>query len=383
MVLKPSDLSRLHSPSPRVPVLAVLSEKPIAIYQPGAPAVAGQRARERLRARPARAYDSRQGIGPHHLAQIPAKLREGGIAGTRCTNRPDSPMDYCFDTSAVNELNDDPERDVLLKGLHSAGSSHITAYNVVEVCATKSKHQRTALLFLLKSMGNAKFFGVPEDILKRLALRHAGTGSPSRCVEPEDRIIREVLADPSGVEPGVVQDIAKWKKEREDELVKLASHARVRFQKLFVHEPRPPNEAAWVRHCLNNPGNFSRQISRLYNHYSGARINDDRLTAFLVQYPQWSLYLLAIADAVYRRAIREARYGKTGKAGDIDLTFAVYLPSCDRFVTADTGQRKTLRLLSVVNNTICRRKTEVISYRQFRSRLLAFTPPGRDSQPVV
>ena len=157
-------------------------------------------------------------------------------------------MDYCFDTSAVNKLHDDRERDELLKGLHSAGSIHVTAYNVVEVCATKSAQRRTALLFLLKSMANAKFFGVPEDILKDMALRHAGTGSPSRGVELKDRIIREVLADPAGVEAGVVQDIANWKEEREGWLAKLVSQARPNFQKLFVHKSRPPNEAAWVRH---------------------------------------------------------------------------------------------------------------------------------------
>ena len=67
--------------------------------------------------------------------------------------------------------------------------------------------------------------------------------------------------------------------------------------------------------------------------------------------------------------MQESGYGHKGKAGTIDLSCAVYLPFCDRFVTAaDVGQREALRLINVHNSRVPR--TRVISYDDFRGRLL-------------
>ena len=41
-------------------------------------------------------------------------------------------MIYCLDTSAINRLLDDPEREPIIRGVLSAGSFRITAYNVIE-----------------------------------------------------------------------------------------------------------------------------------------------------------------------------------------------------------------------------------------------------------
>ena len=48
-------------------------------------------------------------------------------------------MIYCLDTSAINRLLDDPERDPIIRAIISVGSFRITAYNVIEAAKTESE----------------------------------------------------------------------------------------------------------------------------------------------------------------------------------------------------------------------------------------------------
>lgn len=56
---------------------------------------------------------------------------------------------YCFDTSAINRLLDDPEREPIVQALLAIGSFRITAYNVIEVAKTTDEDRRTRLMSLL------------------------------------------------------------------------------------------------------------------------------------------------------------------------------------------------------------------------------------------
>ena len=104
----------------------------------------------------------------------------------------------------------------------------------------------------------------------------------------------------------------------------------------------------------------------MYKEFTGVDLPCEKVREFLSDIPHWSLYLAGWAHAIYHRAIRDANYGTRLKPGTIDLWCAVYLPSCHIFVTDDGPQRRALRLINVFNP----RKTRILSYKEFRKRLL-------------
>jgi hypothetical protein len=61
-------------------------------------------------------------------------------------------MDYCFDTSAINRLHDDPDQRAIVVGLLTANRVLITAINVMEAVVTEDPARRISLLLLQKQL---------------------------------------------------------------------------------------------------------------------------------------------------------------------------------------------------------------------------------------
>ena len=68
-------------------------------------------------------------------------------------------MIYCFDTSAINRLLDDPEQEPIIKATLSVGSFRITAYNVIEAAKTTEANRRSRLIELMRRLANGKRAG--------------------------------------------------------------------------------------------------------------------------------------------------------------------------------------------------------------------------------
>lgn len=77
------------------------------------------------------------------------------------------------------------------------------------------------------------------------------------------------------------------------------------------------------------------------------------------------MFLLGYAYAIYQRAIRREGYGRKNP-GHLDLWSAVYLPSCNVFVTDDKPQRRALRILNRANP----RPSVILSYQDWRRSIL-------------
>jgi hypothetical protein len=46
-------------------------------------------------------------------------------------------MDYCFDTSAINRLHDDPDQIAVVSGLNATNQVFVTALSIREAVATR------------------------------------------------------------------------------------------------------------------------------------------------------------------------------------------------------------------------------------------------------
>ena len=86
---------------------------------------------------------------------------------------------------------------------------------------------------------------------------------------------------------------------------------------------------------------------------------------FAERCPPFQMMVMAAVKAQYERAIVEKPRGKK-RAGRLDLLMAIYLPYCRVFVTHDSDQEACLRDIAAVAHL----DTEILSYTEFRSRLL-------------
>jgi len=281
-------------------------------------------------------------------------------------------MIYCLDTSAINRLLDDSERESIIKALTSIGSFRITAYNVIEAAKTKCKDRRCRLIELMNRLANGKRpLDRPNTILLSYAQAHAD-GASIAPVNTDDQLegLWIALHQPDLVDEEARQELIEWVAGWEGDFSKVVAGDRDQFQALFqkVSSERPKTIAATLRAYLNARDKCRSLINDVYQRQTQNPLTDSAYQV-LVREPAWALYFVGYAYAVHKRAIQEHKFQERRNAGAIDLGQAVYLTMCDRFITNDRAQYRAIRLLNVLNT---KRKTQVLLYDNFRDRLLVF-----------
>lgn len=279
-------------------------------------------------------------------------------------------MIYCLDTSAINRLLDDPEREPIIKALLSTGSVRITAYNVIEAAKTKCKDRRCRLIELMKRLADGKCpLDRPNTILLSYAKAHAN-GTFTALVNADDQLegLWVALNQPDLIDEEARQELINWTADWEDDFSEVVAGDRDQFQTLFqkVSSERPKTIAATLRAYLNAEDKYRSLINDVYQKHTQKPLADSAYQV-LMQEPAWPLYFVGYAYAVHKRAIQEHKFQKKRNAGAIDLGQAVYLTLCDRFITDDQAQYRAIRLLNVFNT---KRNTQVMRYDHFRDRLL-------------
>lgn len=279
-------------------------------------------------------------------------------------------MIYCFDTSALNRLHDDPERKSIARGIVVTNRIYISGLNIIEACATGDAKRRQSLIGLLKELsGNYRPLAIPNELLQTLAVAYAKRDTkPVITIDERQNGIWIALNAPTEIGDEERQEVLTWKVQLEESFRDAHRTARDAFQELFTsgRSPRPRTVSALIRHYVQNEDFLYEVVSPIYLRSTGKELPRNELRQFLVDVPSWQQYFLGWAHSVYSRTIRETKYGVKTNAGTIDLWCAVYLCFCDVFVTDDQAQRRALRILNVFN----RRRTRVISYDTLRMRLL-------------
>jgi hypothetical protein len=279
-------------------------------------------------------------------------------------------MIISLDTSAVNRLHDDPEREALITGLVAGGRVYVTALNVIEACGTPERPRRESLLRLEKRL--ARDFHpleIPLKMLENLAIAHSRSQVCAMVTIGDDVAgIWDILNDPSRADEEIRKGIISWQQSLEEPFKRSHGEARLRFQELFEREgaERPRSGADLIRSICRLDQPLTDHVTPMYKKFTGTDISNAEVRQFFNERPEWVLYFLGWAYSMHQRAIRRRGYGQRGKPGTVDLWCAVYLPHCDCFVTHDVGQRRALRVLNVFNP----RLTKIISYDELRQRLL-------------
>jgi hypothetical protein len=285
-------------------------------------------------------------------------------------------MDYCFDTSAINRLNDDPDQKAIVAGLLAANRVLITAVNVIETVVTEDPARRLSLLRLQQQLAKEnRQLRIPPELLREMTMAYARNLSSVTLtiVEETGAGVWWALHEPETVTEEARQEGYVWKKKLEDGFTGANRLARPEMQKLFGTGDRPKSIGKLIQLLCKNPLSFISTMSRSYQSITGKPLSIEEMRELFVAVPEWPLYLAGWAQGMYARALQDRGYSPRNNPGTIDLWFAIYLGHCDFLVTNDVGQYKALRVINVLSN---RRtpKTRILLYNQFRRRLVLSTP---------
>jgi hypothetical protein len=286
---------------------------------------------------------------------------------------------YCFDTSALNSLYNDPDRDAIVTGMLAGASFCISAYNVIEAAKTRDPGRRQQLVrFMRRLADNKRPLNRPNDLIRAVARAYASrdaTGYATVTLNADENIngLWIALNDPTLIDEEAREELLAWAEQWEDDYDGIVARGRERFQELFGRRPdqRPRTAATTIRSfMLHDDQIYSQLVRPIYEQETGkqlARADYDNL----MKEPSWSLYLAGYAYGLHQRAVRTEGYSRSKNAGAVDLGQAVYLGWCDRFVTSDRAQYRALRLLRCFNRP-AGRNAELWTYEGFRKRLLVF-----------
>jgi hypothetical protein len=286
-------------------------------------------------------------------------------------------MDLCFDTSGINRLYDDPDRDAIVSALLAAGRVLISGLNVTEAAATEETGRRIELLRLeRKLIGTLRPLHVPNELLQAVTIAYAER-RPAATITIGDRQqgLWWALEEPESLDEEARQEVYAWKRALEDPFTEAHRLARPEFQQLFFSaaQDRPLSASKLIKMFRDQERIAYDAVAPLWKRLIGTELSIESYRDLMVRVPQWSLYLASWAHAMQNRAIRERNYGAGNHPGAIDLLCAIYLCHCDYFVTDDIRQRRALRVLNVLNP----RRARVISYQAFRGRLLLSAHAGQ------
>lgn len=281
-------------------------------------------------------------------------------------------MIYYFDTSSLNDLLNDLECNAIATTLTSAASVRISALNILEAVKTSDAQRRYHLIKLMAQLSDGKRpLDMPDTILLSYAKAHA-VGA-TRAIVNSDRDldgIWNILNQPEILDDESITAAKDWARQQELAFASVVASDREVIQSILSRGDKGRNisAATTLRAYLQAKLECQQLVSDIYSKGTNKLLTSNGYKV-LMREDVWPLYFLSYAYGIHTRGIRINRFSSSGNAGAIDLTQSVYLTLCDRFVTSDRAQYRALRQLNVLNT---KRRAQVLQYRTFRKRLLAF-----------
>jgi hypothetical protein len=273
-----------------------------------------------------------------------------------------------FDNSPLSRLLEEAERDrnAMLRGLRTYAILRVTGMNVIETANITDDSQREAKLRLLKEItGAVNPYQSPNDLLADVARAYDAREAQ---VTLGDEVSWFAISKPEEITNELAAEGLRWHADREKWFREMFQDMRQEFQPMFDAglAERPRSAGGLIKYFIEHRETYyDILLIPIYARQTGHTPTHEEFSRFLDRVPAWSLFWIARVYAMYRRVIQLKRFGKTN-AGVHDLDSAIYLSFCDMFVTGDKPQERALRVV----NAFSPRVTEVMSYRELRSRLL-------------
>ena len=271
-----------------------------------------------------------------------------------------------FDTSGINALKNDREREILMAGVRNGYYARLTFYNVHEVAATPGMSDRSKLLDVCRDLlRNGECLHNPQAIICALINdyeEHGGSNwNGDIRLEEYERIITEGVASDAGAD-----EQRRSAEKVEQEFRSVFGELRPEFEKLFGGgSERPKDFDGWLELLTPPGGAFWDYAARLYRVGAGYLPGETKMRAFVAACPPVNAVVHSLLLAQFERSVRKLGAGPSYRAGHVDLFSAAYLPYCDVFVTNDQRQERCLREIVKAAKIA----TEIRSYTEFREGL--------------
>jgi len=280
-----------------------------------------------------------------------------------------------FDTSALNHLADDADRESCIAAIQSSYEVRLPELATGEIYSTREFPRRKALYDVCRELLNHGYcISPPHWLISNFVKCHHQAPMtfdwsivPWRIREDEEQIRASTIL---GNEELAASQWESQKKIQKD------------FEKGFKKGTRWAVDSGawngWIERQRRNGGLLSiaknlYERSLSYDLEKGGLsvsrevgVDEEALRMFVDRCPPFRALIYAYAMTAYDRGCRQRASGepKYG-AGRNDQFMSVYLPYCDKFITADRPQELCLREIARTANLA----TEVMYYDDFRSRV--------------
>jgi len=257
-----------------------------------------------------------------------------------------------FDTSAHNRLVKDGARsEALLAGIKSGLFFRFAALSIEELIATPDPKLRAALFSSCAQLQRG----------------------PNDCLYPQNELIRLLtvahLKNPTNFDWKLTTVQGQELKTRKTDYKEMFCKPRVQIQEVFKNykEAPPATLREAIARLQSGNGALIWNIGKwLYDRGAETDASEARVRQFMDACPPFRALIYAMLMSWYNFAVRDPNVGERFNAGAVDQYMSIYLPYCDKFVTADSEQEKCLREIASLASV----EIEVLSYDAFCNSFL-------------
>lgn len=280
-----------------------------------------------------------------------------------------------FDTSALNRLADDGDLDLCVAAIQSGYEVRLPELATGEIYATRIFSRRNDLYEICrKLLSDGYCISPPHWLISILVKRHNQAPTtfdwsavPWRCHADEEHIRTGTILSNEELAARQLENQEKVKKDFETGFKQGIGLAK--WGESIKQEEHNGGLLAVARNL------YERALS--YDQGTGGvpvapnvELGRGELGGFVDSCPPFKALVYAYAMTAYDRSCAQTPSGGPKyRAGRNDQFMSVYLPYCDKFITAEKNrvQERCLREIARLANVA----TEVLSYDDLRLRLLA------------
>ena len=286
-----------------------------------------------------------------------------------------------FDNSTLNNLweEEEPIKSLLIECFLSHYYLRLSTINLAEIAATPDEEKRNEIfrLAIRLSQGRAPL-GDPIEFLKEVLDTYKFTAHLIHPPQPTAVFMLNdipiwlkflkstALFDESYRLPAKqeVSDGHNWDKN----ISLIRSHIQAVVQKLSVKDRKSilRSERSFIKGFMKERTFFFHLIEYFIKAEPHRSHLIGREMEILRGLDVWAVLTCSFSLMMYHLHYKQEGHSLKKNAGSSDILQAVYLSEIDVFVTGDKGQRRLFRIAKLFAS----RKTEVVSYMEFRRRLL-------------
>lgn len=275
---------------------------------------------------------------------------------------------FYFDTSAINELANDPLRDLLVGALTAPGNVvFVSVLNVYELAATKDPTKRLSLLRLAKRIAkNTRLLTFPQEVLRRsLDAFAADRSTMDATLDYDSTNIWIAFEHPEQVNEQARADIRAQNVADEKWFREMHGGARDPMRASLPPHQRPRTATRLMKLYFSRQDFVEAALRSIVSGFNHPELVG-REYEILQRVEPWKFFYAAFVASIFHRAIKDEGFGHSENAGSTDTQQATYVTTCDVFVTHDAPQLVSLRPLG----RLAHKPRRIRRYREIRGDLL-------------